>query len=446
MKKHLTNAGYGVLDYVSYPLGMLLVAPVVLHRLGAAEYGLWMISTAVISAGSIIASGCCDACIQRVAQLRGAGEFHLMHKSVQTMLGINFALGSALAACVWIAAPFAALHIAATTLIPVKECLISLRISSVCILARSIDSVGIGVRRSFEDYRGAVQISTAVRLVILGSAAMFAWLGQRIVWTLAATAFLLLLETYLQFRRPRKLLGNAVFRPAFHRDETRLLLGRGVFVWLQTVGGVVFSQLDRIFLGLSLGALVVAPYSLCVQFSHPILGLTASGLNFVFPYISSRAGTIPSSGLKRTLLKVFTCNFLLVALGAGVLLFLGDHLIRIWAGPAVALAAAPILPPIVLGSALMGLSVTGSYAMQALGQFRTVAFISLAGNAGMLLVMIFLMHRHGLQGLAMARLYYGAVALLVYLPLLRQLNPVKERKARVVPLTVPLEAQEGSNS
>ena len=94
----------------------------------------------------------------------------------------------------------------------------------------------------------------------------------------------------------------------------------------------------------------------------------------------------------------------------------------------------------------MGLSVTGSYAMQALGQFRTVAFISLAGNAGMLLVMIFLMHRHGLQGLAMARLYYGAVALLVYLPLLRQLNPVKERKARVVPLTVPLEAQEGSNS
>ena len=57
MRRHLSNAAYGVLDYISYPLGMLLVAPIVLHRLGAAEYGLWMIATAVISAGSIIASG-----------------------------------------------------------------------------------------------------------------------------------------------------------------------------------------------------------------------------------------------------------------------------------------------------------------------------------------------------------------------------------------------------
>lgn len=445
MKRHLKNAGYGVLDYVSYPLGMLLVAPVVLHRLGAAEYGLWMISTAVISMGSIIASGCCDACIRRVAHLRGSGEFLLMPQSVQSMLAINLVLGTALAIGVWIAAPFAATHIAATSRIPIQECTISLRIASACILARCVESVGVGVRRSFENYRGAVQISTAMRLLILASAAMFAWFGQKIVWTLAATAFFLLLGAYLQFRQPRKLLGKAVLWPVFHRDETRLLLGQGVFVWLQTVGGVVFSQLDRILLGVSLGALAVAPYSLCVQFAHPVFGLTTSGLNFLFPYISSRAGTIASSGMKRTLLKVFTCNLLLVALGAGILLLMGDRLIRIWAGHSVALSAAPVLPPIVLGSALMGLSVTGTYALQALGQFRTVAYISVAGKGAMLIVMIYLMRRHGLQGLAMARLYYGAIALLVYLPLLRQLNPAKERKERVLPLAIPLEAQEGSN-
>jgi len=444
MKRHLTNAGYGVLDYISYPMGMLLVAPVVLRRLGAAEYGLWMISTAVISAGSIIASGCCDACIQRVAHLRGRGEFHLMHKSVRTMLGINLLLGLAIAVFVWIAAPLAAHHIAATSLIPTKECTISLRISSVCILARSIESVGVGVRRAFELYRGAVQISTTIRLLVLASAAALALFGQRTPSILAATAAFLALSTFLQFRQPQKLLGHAILWPAFHHDETRLLLGQGVFVWLQTVGGVVFSQFDRILLGVSLGALAVAPYSLCVQFAHPIFGLTASGLNFLFPYISSRTGTIASSEMKRTLLKAFTCNLLLVAGGAGFLLLLGDRLIRMWAGPAVALSAARVLPPIVMGSALMGLSVTGTYALQALGQFRTVATISLAGKAAMLMVMIYLMHRHGLQGLAMARLYYGAVALLVYLPLLRRLNPVKERKELVLPLTIPLEAQEGS--
>ena len=92
----------------------------------------------------------------------------------------------------------------------------------------------------------------------------------------------------------------------------------------------------------------------------------------------------------------------------------------------------------------MGLSVTGTYAMQALGHFRTVAYISLAGKAAMLLVMIELMHRMGLQGLALSRLCYGSVALLVYLPLLRLLTTGRERGKRVSPLAIPLEAQEGS--
>jgi O-antigen/teichoic acid export membrane protein len=444
MKRHLTNAGYGVLDYVSYPLGMLLVAPIVLHRLGAAEYGLWMVATAFISAGSIVAAGCCDACIQRVAYLRGSQEFRSMHKAVESMLGINLTLGIVLAASLWIAAPYAAFHITATSHISIQECVTSLRICGLCIVSRSIESVGVGVRRAFEDYRGAVQISTAMRLLSLASAAILAMLGKKIAWTLAATVLFLILEAYLQFRQPRKLLSRRVFLPVFDRDETRLLLGRGIFVWLQTLGSVVFNQLDRILLGVFFGALAVAPYSLCVQFAHPIFGLTASGLNFVFPYISSRTSAIASRGMKRTLLKVFACNLLLVASGTGSLLFFGAGLIRLWAGPAVALSAAPVLAPIVIGSALMGLSVTGTYSLQALGKFKTVAYISLAGKAAMLVVMLYLIHRHGLQGLATARLYYGAVALLVYLPLLRELNPDEERSANVLPVALPLGAQEGS--
>jgi O-antigen/teichoic acid export membrane protein len=425
---------------------MLLVAPVVLHRLGAAEYGLWMIATAVISAGSIIASGCCDACIQRVASLRGNGNFVLMPQTIRSMLGINIVLGSVLAIAVWMAAPYAAVHIVASSHTPLRECVISLRIACVCILARAIEGVGVGVRRSFENYRGAVYISTAIRLLILASAAVLALFRQTIVSILLVTAFALLLGAWLQFLQPRKLFGNSVLLPDFHPVETRALLGKGVFAWLQAVGGVVFSQFDRILLGVSLGALAVAPYSLCVQFAHPIYGLSTYGLNFIFPHISSCAATTSNSEMKRMLLKAFICNLLLVAFGAGILLLVGDRIIRAWAGPAVALSAAHILPPIVLGSALMGLSVTGTYAIQALGHFRTVAYLSLAGKASMLLLMVDLLHHHGLPGLALSRLCYGAIALLVYLPLIRLLNKGSEKKKQVPLPVIPLEAQEGSTS
>ena len=72
MKTHLSNAIYGVLDYGTYPIGMLVVAPVVLHNLGVDRFGVWTVANAAVSAGSIIASGFGDANIQHVASRRGA--------------------------------------------------------------------------------------------------------------------------------------------------------------------------------------------------------------------------------------------------------------------------------------------------------------------------------------------------------------------------------------
>jgi O-antigen/teichoic acid export membrane protein len=180
-----------------------------------------------------------------------------------------------------------------------------------------------------------------------------------------------------------------------------------------------------------------------VQFAHPIFGLTASGLSFLFPYLSGRASTLSISALKRTLLKAFACNLALVTCGAGLLLFEGPRLIRLWAGPEVAASAAKIMVPIIVGSAFMGLSVTGTYAMQALGLFRTVAVISLGSRAAMLLLMIELLRHMGLQGLALSRLCYGSVALLVYLPLLWRLVETSEKNG-ISALSKVSRVQEGA--
>jgi O-antigen/teichoic acid export membrane protein len=405
-----------------------------------------MITTSVVSAGGIIASGFCDACIQRVAHLRAKGEQNAMPRVVQSMLAINVLLGSALAVVVWIAAPYAASRIAVARVTPASECLIALRVASVLILFRAVDSVGVGVQRAFERYRASVQISTAVRLLTLATAALLALFGMRTVSMLVATGIFLAAGASVQLLQASRLLDGASLRPRFQPGEANLLLRRGVFVWMQAMGAVVFGQLDRILLGTYLGALVVAPYSLCVQFAHPIYGLTASALNFLFPYLSGRATTHTRAELRGTLLKAFTCNAVLVACPAALLLIFGQQIIGIWAGPGVAQSAAQILPPIVLGSAFVGLGVTGTYALQALGLFRTVAYISVIGRAAMLLLMVLMLRHGGLQGLATSRLFYGSMALLVYLPLFQELRPGKRTDETARPLMVACEAQEGSKA
>ena len=443
MKKHLVNAGYGVLDYGSYPFGMLLVAPIVLHKLGAAEYGIWMISTAVVSAGGIIASGFCDANIQRVAKLRGAGANDSIADSVRSMLGINLVLGAALVIAAWIAAPYAARHITVASSTPVRECLICLRIASLLILVRAIESVSVSTQRAFEQYRDAVQISVAVRLLTLAAAGLLVQSGHSVISILVATAAFLISGTFLQFRQLWRLLGKPFLWPAFHPSETRSLLGSGIFAWAQACGGIIFGQLDRLLLGVSLGAVALAPYALCIQFAQPIFGLAASGLHFLFPYISGRAAAASPEELKRTISKAFACNLLLVSGSAAMLLSFGPQLIRIWAGATVAQSAAAILTPIVIGSALMGLGVTGVYAMQALGLFRMAACISLGGRAVMLVVMIYLLRHMGIEGLAIARVGYGSIALLVYLPLGYQLGIVRKKTVRASSIAAACELRDG---
>lgn len=446
MKKHLANAAYGVVDYASYPLGMALVAPIVLHKLGASEYGLWAIATAVVSTGGIIAAGFCDANIQRVARLRGSGDTASMAHTVRSMLGINLAMGVAIAAIVWFASPFAAVRITVSHPEQLTECLIALRIASAMVVLRAVEAVFASTQRAFEIFRDNVRINTAVRLLTLTSAALLALAGHRTVSIMAETAIFFLAGAFLQFRQARKLLGGASLLPIFQPRETRLLLGFGVFTWIQALGGVIFGQFDRVFLGVSLGAVAVAPYSLCVQFAHPIFGLTASGLGFLFPYLSGRAGTVPAAELERTLLKAFLVNFALVACGATILLIFGNRFIEIWAGHAVAQSAAKILPSIVAGSALMGLSVTGTYAMCALGLFRAVAAISLSTRAALLLLMVYLVHHDGLQGLATSRIFYGALALLIYLPLFQRFAESRRTSNSTAPLLMACEFREASES
>ncbi len=419
MKRHLTNAVYGVLDYASFPAGMLLAAPIVLHRLGASEYGLWMIATATVSVGGIIASGFGDANIQRVARLRGNGDTQAMAHAVRGTLAINLVLGTVIAAIAWIAAPFAARRIAAFHAVPLAETLAALRIASPLILVRAVETVAVSTQRAFEQYRETVRISTASRWLTLAAAGALALGGYRAPSILTTTGIFLFLGTCLQLRQVRGLLGKSALIPAFEPEATRSLLQLGAFTWLQALGGVIFSQLDRILLGITLGAQPVAPYALCVQFSQPIVGVVGSGLNFLFPYLAGRAESMSREELRRTLAKALACNLAAVACMAGGLLLAGDRLMRIWAGAAVAHSAQKILPLIVAGSALTGASVTGFYALQALGRFRTVACINLGGRAAMLPLMLVLLNRSGLEGLAVFRLCLGSIALLAYLPLVR---------------------------
>ena len=421
MNDQLSNAIYGVLDYAAYPIGMLLVAPIVLHHLGPAEYGLWAIATAAVSTGGIVAAGFGDANIQLIAKLRSLGKMRELEAVVRSMVGINLLLGVVLACVGYALSPILSRHISVSDLLLQRSCLISLRIASILMLVRALESVSVSTLRAFERYGAAVRISIVVRVITLAMAAFLAWKGQGTVSIMAVTMLLMVLGTCAQFLHLHRFMGAASLWPEFDPKATRALFGFGFYSWLQALASVLFGQVDRLLIGVSLGAVAVTSYALCVQLAQPLFGLTAAGLHFLFPYLAGRVDTVSHTNLLQILRKAFVINLLLVAVGGAFLLLVGDRLLQAWAGPAIAQTAAPFFPLVILGSALLGLSVTGTYALFALGEVRFVAWLNISIGLAMLVLMVWLLPRKGIQGLATSRLLYGLFSLLLYIPLLQKL-------------------------
>jgi O-antigen/teichoic acid export membrane protein len=427
MRAHFSNAVYGVLDYVAYPAGMLVVAPIALRNLGTAQYGVWMIANAALSVGSIMASGFGDANIRYVSMARGGNDKVRVLDAVRSAMAIHIALGVTIALIAWALSPAAAVRVALSNAAVRIECLWSLRIASLLILARAVETVCVSTQRAFERYGAAVRFSVIARLLALAAAAVLPLAKQGVVSVMIATAIFITASLGMQLVQLKRLLGAHSLWPSFDREATHALLGFGLFSWIQAVSGILFGQVDRLITGVYLGATAVASYALCAQMAQPIYGIAASGLHFLFPYVSARVTEGSVKPLRRTVLVAFAANSLLVVVCTAMLLALGMRLLTLWGGATIARAGGSVLPLLVWSTAAQALSVTGSYTMLALGRVRLITFLNLAGGAAMLLVARWLLPQYGMQGMALARLFCGPLTLLVYIPLAAMLF----RKARI---------------
>jgi O-antigen/teichoic acid export membrane protein len=422
MRDHFSNAAWGILDYAAYPIGMLAVAPVLLRNLGIAQYGVWTVASAAVSTGGIIASGFGDANIQHVARSRGKGDRSVLLGAVRSMMGINLALGILVGLAAWLLSPVAASHVAMQDLALRHDCIWSLRIASVLMLVRSVESVCISTHRAYERYGAAVRISILTRVLALGIGAVISFRIHNAVAIMASTAVLMIPGLWFQMTRLKQYLGMHSLLPKFDHDALRALLSFGAFSWLQAVSGVVFAQVDRLMIGVSLGAVAVASYSLCAQMTLPVFGFAASGLHFLFPYLSNRSAVMTGHSLARPILIALGWNAAFVLTASLVLTSFGPRILSVWAGQGILSAAEPVLALLIWSSALLGLNVTGTYALLALGRVRIVTWINLAGGVTMLGLIFWLTPQIGIRAVAIARLCYSLVTLLIYIPLIHELR------------------------
>ncbi len=384
-----------MLDYMAYPIEMLLTAPGSLHHLGVAQYGLWVVATAAVSAVSIIASGFGDANIQLVAKARSHGGMDSLVRAVQSTMGINLLLGAVLALISWIFRPLVSRRIALPDIRSQCACRWSIRISSLLILGRVIESVCIGTQRAFERYGTAVRIGIFARILSQVVAVPLACRGSGTISIMVGSAALIIAGATAQLVRLRQHLGKISLLPSFDQSSTAALFSFGIFSWFQAVSCVIFTQVDRLTLGVSLVATSVAAYVRCIQMALPVYDVTAVGFYFLFSHLADIQANGNSSAVKKKILFAFFCNSAFVAVGTATVLLWGHTVLYLWIGESIAEMSITIFSPVVWGFASLGLSITGYYSMLALGQVRIGTMLSMVGGVITVALIILLPASHG---------------------------------------------------
>jgi O-antigen/teichoic acid export membrane protein len=422
MRRQISNSIYGLLDYAAYPLGMLALAPIILRHLGAAQYGVWAVTSAIVNFGAIVASGFGDANIQQVATRRGTGREDSLLHAVRASMGVHLVLGIMMALALWAVAPILADRLSLTDGTLRQACLSCIRIAGLLTVIRAVETVCISTQRAFERYGAAVRLSIAGRILSLAAAAALATFTRDVVNIMATAAVFAALALLAQLFQLRRLLDDQSLAPSFDPVATRELIRFGIFTWLLAAASVVFSQADRLIAGASMGVSAVVGYALCAQIAQPIYGITAAGLHFLFPYFANRRATTAPAALRKTLLLAFAVNVAMVGIGAGLLLLGSGKILHLLSNDAIARASAPLMPFVLAGTALLALSVTGTYTMLALGRARAVALLNLAGVLALVIVIASFLREFGVMAIVGARLAFALIALLVYVPLLHELR------------------------
>jgi O-antigen/teichoic acid export membrane protein len=384
-----------------------------------------VLASAAVTSGILLSAGFGDAALKYIAAYRGNKDHAGVERTVRTLLGINLALGTTVAALLWLLIPVLVSHLPNVSPELRTSYQRALGIGCILLVVKAVESVFICAQRAYERYDIAARFTIATRVATIGAAVGVAAFRRGTVMIMILTLLVALISVVLQAHAVRRRLAIHSLLPSLQRASVRQLFSFGAFSWIQGLTGLLTGQADRFLVGYLLGTHALAYYSICVQVALPIHGVAAAGLQVLFPYLAARLDVLSISAMRQKFQTAFAANVALVAFLAAPVIFGSRYILRLWLGQEFAMQASVALSVTACGFALLGLNVTGFYMFMAMGRIKLLALVNVVGAAAMLAAIAALAPRFGIVGAAAGRLVYGPIICVIYVPLHKALRAIQ---------------------
>ncbi|MBI3668288.1 MAG: oligosaccharide flippase family protein, partial [Acidobacteria bacterium] len=273
----MRNASWSTLDYLVLPMLLLLVLPFLVFKLGAEQFGIWMLVNGLTGLTGVLQLGLGDATIKYVSSYRAREDWRSVQRVVRSTFSIYGLLGFFTAGLLYMAAPFLAHHVFRIEPAHQSLAVSAIRVGGIGMVVRFLSSVFTAAVQGCERYDLSARVTIPVKALTMIGVVSVAALGLGILAILWATVLLSAGGAIVMAVVAKRLIPGMVIWPWLDRSALREVFGFGFYSWLHSISTTVFAQADLLLVGALLGTTAVTYYSVCQRLAMQIHALPAAG-------------------------------------------------------------------------------------------------------------------------------------------------------------------------
>lgn len=398
------NSFYSVIQFVIPTLLLLGLTPVLIHRMGIENYGLWMLATSVLGLMGVAEFGLNTAISKFVAEFVGNRDTNALSQVVSGSLVAYVLLGLGLIFPLYANFPALAGIFEPSETLSSDQIGSVIRLASFGFLPLLFRSGAMAILVGFQRFEFPVIMTvgyqilsyTAALIVTLSGGSVAQVVGSTVVvlWITALAGVFVALRMLKHF--------NVKFTLAHSKKTLRNLFSFALISGISGLGSRLFSFADRLAVGAVLGLEAVAYYTVIISMATKILQFSGALTSALMPAVSAWMASGAVDRVRTYFLKTTAVVFSLNILIAGLLLGLSSPLLYLWMGDIFASHALLPFRVLVVIYALISLNAPAHFVAFGVGKPGINALTGLAGGCLTIVLILIWAKTGGLLGAAFA--------------------------------------------
>jgi O-antigen/teichoic acid export membrane protein len=402
------NSGFGLVSFVVPSLVLLVAYPLLIHRIGADAFGIFVLASGLASSMALLDPGLTPATTHFVARDMAAGRRDDAARAITTSLVLYMAIGLVGSGAIWLAAPWMASTFAGGAVDRDAAAWV-FRLAGVQIEAWFLINVCAGTFKGLHRFDWAALVISALAVASYGPAivASALWGSDLVRIILAYTAGYIavagLALGMLVVAARRYQIPIAGVRPSLAAMSR--LVRFGIFMLGNSVASFLLNQVQRFAIGAMIGPAAVTVYQLATTIPSKVASLIASATESLFPFASSSPSR---QELRRTYLRMLAGSALVALVLLATLTIGRGPILDWWLGARTAAAAADVLPLFAAAYFLLSLTPAPYYLANGMGKPHLNMTCYLLDGAANVVILVILILLPG--GLTLAKVGWAFLA------------------------------------